>query len=122
MPYKHNEVHRHKIEPVRYKVTNWPEYNKALRNRGNFTVYFTEEAVDGWHTVKTGSRSSPQKYSDLAIEVSLMIRQAFHLPLRQTQGFMKSLVTAMSSDLQTSAFSACIICEYPVPPTRNKYE
>ena len=30
MPYKANEARRHKIPKARYKVTNWPEYDKAL--------------------------------------------------------------------------------------------
>jgi hypothetical protein len=64
MPYKHNEKNR---DNIRYKVTNWPEYNNALRKRGDFTVYFTEEAITEWHPPKTGSRGSPQKYLALAI-------------------------------------------------------
>jgi hypothetical protein len=38
MPYKHSECRRHKIEKARYKVANWPEYNKALRQRGDITI------------------------------------------------------------------------------------
>ena len=45
MPYKHNESRRHKIEKARYKVANWPGYNKALRQRGDITIWFTEEAL-----------------------------------------------------------------------------
>src|ERR1700692_4274163 len=56
MPYKHNESRRHKIEKARYKVTNWPEYNKALRQRGDITIWFTEEALAAWHPAKTPSR------------------------------------------------------------------
>lgn len=85
MPYKFNEKIRDKIDKPRYKVNNWPAYNNALRNRGDFTAYFTEEAIAEWHPVKTSVRGSPQKYSALAIETSLMIRQVFRLPLRQTQ-------------------------------------
>jgi hypothetical protein len=48
MPYKHNESRRHKIEKARYKVTNWPEYNKALRQRGDITIWVTEEALAAW--------------------------------------------------------------------------
>ena len=74
MPHKHNEKNRDKIDKPRYKVSNWPEYNNALRKRGDFTVYFTEEAITEWHLSKTGSRGSSQKYSTFAIEASLMIR------------------------------------------------
>jgi len=30
-------------------------------------------------------------YSDMAIETALMLRLTFHLPLRQTEGFMESI-------------------------------
>jgi hypothetical protein len=69
-------------------------------------VYFTEEATTEWHPPKTGSRGSPQKYSVLAIEASLIIRQVFHLPLRQTQGFMYSLITALGIDITIPDFSS----------------
>jgi hypothetical protein len=44
---------RHKIEKARYNVTNWPEYNKALRQRGDITIWFTEAALAAWHPAKT---------------------------------------------------------------------
>ena len=45
MPYKHSEEGRHKFEKPHYKVTNWPAYNAALKRRGDFTMWFTEEAI-----------------------------------------------------------------------------
>ncbi len=39
MPYKANEPRRHKIPRARYKVTNWPEYDRALQQRGDLTVF-----------------------------------------------------------------------------------
>src|ERR1700676_4077228 len=48
MPYKHNQSRRHQVEKAHYKVTNWPEYNKALRQRGDITIWFTEEALAAW--------------------------------------------------------------------------
>jgi hypothetical protein len=71
MPYKYNEKSRHKIDKSRYKVTNWPEYNNALRKRGDFTVYFTEEAITEWHPAKTGSA----KATIDGIETAHMIRK-----------------------------------------------
>jgi len=81
MPYKHNANRRHKIKKAKYKVTNWHDYNKSLRKRGDFTVWFTEEAIADWHPAKCGARGRPREYSDVAIETSLLIRQVFHLPL-----------------------------------------
>jgi hypothetical protein len=34
MPYKFNEPRRHKIPRARYRVQNWPEYDRALQRRG----------------------------------------------------------------------------------------
>jgi len=38
VPYKHNDSHRHKFENAKYRVTNWSEYNDALRKRGDLTL------------------------------------------------------------------------------------
>ena len=97
MPYKHNESLRNKFIKPKYKVTNWPEYNEALRRRGDITIWFTKEALDEWHPVKTGARGRPLVYADHAIETAILIRQVFHLPLRQTEGFMNSIARMMNA-------------------------
>ena len=55
MPYKHNESRRHTTEKARYKVTNWAEYNKGLRQRGDIAIWFAEENLAAWHPAKTGA-------------------------------------------------------------------
>ena len=35
MPYRFNEPRRHKIPRARYRVQNWPEYDRALQRRGS---------------------------------------------------------------------------------------
>ena len=42
------EARRRKIPRARYKVTNWPEYDKALQQRGSLTVWVTPETLDGY--------------------------------------------------------------------------
>ena len=106
MPYKFNEGRRHKIKKSRYKVTNWHEYNEAMRRCGDFTIWFTEDAIAGWRPVKTGGRGRPQEYSDIAIETAELIRQVFHLPLRQTEGLMTSLARVMKADIRIPDFSS----------------
>ena len=99
MPYKFNESRREKITKSKYKLTNWREYNEALRRRGDFTIYFTEDAIAGWRPEKAGKRGRPPEYSDVAIEATVLIRQVFHQPLRQTEGFMNSLVRVMKAEI-----------------------
>ena len=106
MPYKYNEIHCHKFKKSRYKVTNWHEYNNALRRRGDFTIYFTDEAIAGWRPAKTGGRGRPLEYSEVAIETGLLLRQVFHLPLRQTEGLMISLARVMEADIAIPYFSS----------------
>src|SRR3954463_8685185 len=53
MPYKANEPRRHRIPRARYRVSNWPEYDRALQQRGSLTVWVTPEALAAWHPPKT---------------------------------------------------------------------
>lgn len=62
-------------------------------------MWFTEEAIAKWCPAKTGARGRPIKYSNVAIETSLFIRQVFHLTLRQTEGFMNSLARALKVEI-----------------------
>jgi transposase len=91
MPNKHNDSKRHHIPKMKFRVRNWKEYDAALRRRGSLTLWVTDEVMGGW---RAGPRLTPggQAYfSDLGIETGLMLRLAFHLPLRQTEGLMSSI-------------------------------
>src|SRR3954466_172291 len=76
MPYKANEPRRHKIPRARYKVRNWPEYDRALQQRGSLMVWVTPEALAAWHPPRTGQRGRPRDYSDAAIETGHLLRLA----------------------------------------------
>ena len=45
VPFKANADRRHHIPKQQHRVTNWPEYDAALRQRGSLTVWFTEAAI-----------------------------------------------------------------------------
>src|SRR3954469_6931427 len=95
MPYKANEARRHKIPRARYKVTNWPEYDRALQQRGSLTVWVTPEALAAWHPLKTGRRGRSPHYADIAIETGHLLRLAFGRPWRQTEGLLRSLANLL---------------------------
>src|SRR5215207_1513805 len=99
MPYKANEPRRHKIPRARYKVRNWPEYDRALQQRGSLTVWVTPEALAAWHPPRTGQRGRPRSYSDVAIETGHLLRLAFGRPWRQTEGLLRSLTTLLGVSL-----------------------
>ena len=56
MPYKANEARRHRIPRARYRVTNWPEYDRALQRRGSLAVWVAPGALVAWHPPGTGRR------------------------------------------------------------------
>src|SRR3954463_3990681 len=100
MPYKANEARRHKIPRARYKVRNWPEYDRALQQRDSLTVWVTPEALAAWHPPRrTGRRGRPRDYSDVAIETGHLLRLAFGRPWRQTEGLLRSLATPLGLDI-----------------------
>lgn len=84
MPNKINDDRRHKFKKMRYRVTNWPQYDAALVRRGDLTVWLTEEAVTAWRAPKRAGRGGQRVYSDLAIETGLALRLVLRLALRQT--------------------------------------
>ncbi|NQY07578.1 MAG: IS5/IS1182 family transposase, partial [Flavobacteriaceae bacterium] len=34
------------------KITNWPEYNRALTQRGSITFWVDESAIEAWTCTK----------------------------------------------------------------------
>ena len=90
-----------KVHPryKKYRVANWPAYNQALVRRGDVTVWLSSEAVAVWTPRRSGRRGGQRRYSDLAIETALTLRLLYHLPLRQTEGFLHALFGMMRLDL-----------------------
>lgn len=80
----------------KYKILNWPEYNKSLKKRGRITLWISDDAIKSWAYTGSRERGGKIEYSDLAIETCLTIKQVMHLKLRQTEGFVNSLFELMS--------------------------
>lgn len=81
---------------AKYKITNWPEYDHALVQRGDITLWFDEEFLrENWSGIATGKRGKPFKYSDAAIQTLLVLKAVFGLPFRALEGFSRSLMKLM---------------------------
>ena len=85
---------------TKYRVRNWREYERGLRSRGDVTIWLSEEAVAEWTPPKNGLRGGQRRYSNLAILTALTLRVVFRLPLRQTEGFLDSLLSLMGLELK----------------------
>ena len=81
----------HPTYKAKYHVGNWPAYDRALVQRGDITLWLAPDAIATWEAVGVGTRGGQLQYSDLAIETALTLRLIFHLPLRQTVGFLTSI-------------------------------
>ncbi len=100
LPFKLNQDRRHHIPRQQHKVTNWPAYDASLRQRGNLTVWFTEEAIAAWAAVPRTTRGGQPWYSPLAILTALTIRAVFHLAYRQAEGLLGSIVGLLGLSLR----------------------
>jgi len=81
---------------AQYRVRNWREYNDALVQRGSLTLWIEESVLSQWHVnERKGKRGAPTRYSDWLIQMALVIREVFHLPLRALEGFLRSIVQLM---------------------------
>lgn len=99
MPFKFHRNGRHHIPRQKFRVTNWREYEAALRNRGSLTIWFTAEATADWRAQPRVTPGGQRHYSDLAIETALTLRAVFSLALRQTEGLIGSIMQLLAIDL-----------------------
>jgi IS5 family transposase len=88
----------------KYKTTNWATYNRALKARGSLTVWLDREMA--WQAAPTsGKPGRPATYSDAAVQCCLTMKVLFGLALRQTQGFVQSVLTLSGLDWQAPDYS-----------------
>jgi hypothetical protein len=90
-------------KPPSYKTKNWPCYNEALKQRGSLTIWFDPDMV--WVPLATGKRGRRPQYSDAAIQTCPTMKVLFGMPLRQTTGFVESLLHLVGPDWAVPDFS-----------------
>src|ERR1700690_2672120 len=92
------------------KKRDWAVYNAALERRGSLTLFVDEDVIDGWLSVDRPSRpGAPFTYSEAAYNACYSIQALHGLPLRQTRGFVNSLLGLLGTSL--TAPSAASLCE-----------
>ena len=86
-----------------YKTLNWPSYNEALKRRGSLTIWFDPDMA--WAAKPTGKRGRQPLYSDAAVQTCLTMKVLFGMALRQTTGFVESLLVLIGLDWDVPDFS-----------------
>jgi hypothetical protein len=89
-----------------YRIRNWQEYNRALIGRGSLTLWIDVRATDTWLDHSCPARRGRRRtYTDAAILCALLLREAYHLPLRSTQGLVHSVLRLMQVRLASPHYS-----------------
>lgn len=107
MPNKYTQKKGWPVPKQCYKLSNWPEYNEALRRRGNIEIWLNDDAINNWYETERvyDGVGTPKLFSDLAITICHEVRQVFRLPLRQCQWFIDSIFQLKGLSLRCPDYS-----------------
>ena len=90
---------------VKYRVRNWPAYNRGLKQRGDLTVWLPTDLADVWSYQGRPKRGAQYTFSAIAIQTVLTLRMIYHLPLRQAEGFVGSVLALLGLGLRVPDYS-----------------
>jgi IS5 family transposase len=83
-----------------YRVRNWSEYNKGLKQRGSLTFWISPEILANWEVKqKTGKPGATATYSNQAIVTMVSLKSVMSLPGRALCGFVESIFKLMNVEL-----------------------
>ncbi len=75
----------------------------ALKRRGSLTIWFDPAMT--WEAAPTGKRGRQPVYTDAAVQTCLTMKVLFGMALRQTTGFVESLLRLVGLDWEVPDFS-----------------
>jgi hypothetical protein len=90
--------------PPTYRTRNWPAHNEALKRRGLLAIWF--DPAMAWEAAPTGERGRQPGDTDAAIQTCLTMKVLFSVALRQSTGFVQSLLRLTGLDWAVPHFSA----------------
>ena len=90
---------------TQYRIRNWSAYNAALIARGSLTLWVDEEALKAWRYTGPTQRGAQYVYAEAAISCVLTLRAVYHLALRATEGFARSVFTLLDVALPVPSYS-----------------
>jgi hypothetical protein len=90
---------------TQYRLRNWAAYNTALIARGSLTLWVDEEAVRAWRHTGPTQRGAQYVYAEAAIHCVLTLRAVYHLALRATEGFARSVFALLKVTLPVPSYS-----------------
>lgn len=107
-----------KPTPPTCKIRNWRAYNEALKRRGSLTIWFDPKIT--WEAKPTGKRGRQSTCGDAAIQTCLSMKVLFGMALRQTTGFVESLLQLSGLDWSVPDFSTVLHSQPDVTSSSDK--
>ena len=74
------------------KITNSSTLKNSLKQRGRLDSWIDKSIFNNRNYKGKQTKGGKVIYSDVAIELTLILSYVYNLPLRQTEGFMSSLL------------------------------
>lgn len=108
MPKQKRSPRKPTSKGSRYKVKNWSEYSRSLKNRGSITFWMSEDVIEQWYYQGKKQRGGQLKYSDKCIEECCIVRKVYRLALRQTEGLVKSIIGILKLEINVPDYS--VLC------------
>lgn len=80
----------------KYKVRNWKAYNQSLCQRGSLTLWLEDSVWREWRQIDVRKKVVGEPlYADCVIQCCLVLGYVYQQPLRQTTGFVSSLLALL---------------------------
>lgn len=85
---------------TQYRVRNWKEYDRSLRNRGSLSFWISDQLLDNWIvTEETKRRGRPFVYSAAAMLTCVSVKVVFAQAGCQRCGLIESIFRLLKVNL-----------------------
>ncbi|WP_371742135.1 transposase [Citreicella sp. C3M06] len=96
-------VPHEQTDPAKLQDQELAILQRSAEARGSLTIWFDPDMA--WAPTPTGKRGRQPQYSDVAIQTCLTREVLFGMALRQTTGFVESLLRLLGLDWTVPDFS-----------------
>jgi hypothetical protein len=87
------------------KQRNWSHYNQRLKRHARIEVFVSKACGEEWSYTGVRLPGGKRLYDDKAIEACLVLREYFGLALRQTEGFVQSILELAGVSLKAPDYT-----------------
>jgi Transposase DDE domain len=84
---------------------NWSHYNQRLKRHARIELFVSNDMLASWHYQGTRRPGGKVLYSDAVIEACLLVREYFGLGLRQTEGFVQSVLAMLGKPMKAPDYT-----------------